>query len=501
MPKPMLKPLVMRLQSTTRPPRVTPPARISRLGWLLFFLLAGNFLTSCQDDSEVLPAAAVSVGPSMGEQTVSQALAEGILAIAPDKLPYVVGRLLITWNTPDPATQAELRERYGLQQLRTFPHLGVELVKVPANQTLTLLSELSHETAVRAAELEGVFRPDAMPDDLNNLQWNLENVGQNRGLQDADVDAPEAWDQGRDCSSVVIGVVDTGLNMTHPDLRDDVWTNSRETANNGMDDDLNGYVDDVHGWNFVAGTNSPADDVNHGSHVSGIIGARGDNRTVTMSELGESGMVGVCWSATLMPVKALGRFWGSTSNVVAAFDYAIYNGARVINASLSGNRSSDALQRALTAAAEQDILVVVSAGNDGVNIDVTPTYPASYDLPNIITVGATGRTDTRADFSNYGAVSVDIMAPGVDIYSTMVKNPYGLMNGTSMAAPHVAGAAAMLWARYDTLTYEEVRQALLDAADTKDQLQGTCATGGRLNLITAIWAADHVMGVPSPYVP
>lgn len=505
MPKPMLKPLVKPLQSTPLTSRIIPlglTARpVRKVVSVASAVLMGLALTACQEAASVEQSAPTSSDLIPGNQTIAEALSRGILRMGPDRTPYVSGRLLLTWHARDAAERAAIRERYGLSTLQDFARLGVEVVRTPESQTLQLLSLLAREPAVRSVELDGVFHPDLQPDDLSSLQWNLQNSGQNRGLQDADVDAPEAWEQGRDCSSVVVGVVDTGISMNHPDLRDEVWTNPLEIPGNGMDDDLNGYVDDVHGWNFVAQNNNANDDVNHGSHVSGIIGAAGNNSTVTMSELGEKGMVGVCWAARIMPAKALGRFWGSTSNVVAAFDYTIFNGARIINASLSGSRNSDALLTTLSAAADADILVVVSAGNDGVNIDVTPTYPASYELPNMITVGATTRTDALADFSNYGPLSVDVMAPGVDIYSTMVKNPYGLMNGTSMAAPHVAGAAAILWARYNVLTAEEVRESLLDSADAKSNLSGVCATGGRLNLFTSILKADEVMGVPSPYIP
>lgn len=475
-------------------------------------LLVGCDLSGVDAVTAMSPPSAQQIAQLTAQQTVRRAPRsdfalpseedESLIRVDSQGIPYLAGRLLLRYHAADPQVQAQVRAQFGLELVHAFPGLRVEAVRTALSvDVVRLVKEVAQHPAVQVAELEGIFRPDTTPNDLVALQWNLENSGQRKGALDADVDAPEAWSQGQDCSSVVVAVVDTGIALAHPDLAPNLWSNPGEIPNNGYDDDGNGYADDVSGWNFVNNTNQSNDDVNHGSHVSGIIGAVGNNKDQTQAALGEDGMVGICWKARLMSVKALGRFWGSTSSVVAGFEYAIHNGAQIINASLSSPRSSDALFAAIEEAASLGILVVVSAGNDGQDIDAIPVYPASYDLPNLLTVAASTRTDTLASFSNYGDETVDLAAPGLDIYSTMVKSPYGLMSGTSMAAPHVTGAAAMLWARHDELSYEDIRDALLAAVDVEDGLSIASKTGGRLNLFTSLVKSDEAAGVPSPYVP
>ncbi|MFM7200641.1 MAG: S8 family peptidase [Myxococcota bacterium] len=469
-------------------------------------LLLGSLLVGCEGASDE------AFNPSSLEGRVQKAAAQspdGLdrltparLMTAPDGLPYIQGQLLIDWKSQDATEQSRIRQRYGLKLLHSFRRLNAEAVNLSSwGDTLRVKAQLEQEPAVQRVEPDAPFFPDIVPDDLRTLQWNLENSGQMQGLLDADVDAPEAWEHMRDCSAIVVAVVDSGIALTHPELRESIWINRDEKAGNGIDDDANGFIDDVNGWNFIDNNNNPNDTDSHGTHVSGIMAAKGNNKTETMTELAEEGMVGVCWKAQLIPIKALGRFYGSTSSVIAGMNYAVESGANIINASLSGRRDSKLLQEALQAAETQGTLVVVSAGNDGKNIDTNPVYPASYNLPNLITVGASTRTDTLADFSNYGAVSVDLVAPGLDIYSTMARPYYGLMSGTSMAAPHVSAAAAFMWAGRPVLTYADVRDALIDTVDTKAALSTVCATGGRLNLFTSVIAAEEVSGVPSPYVP
>lgn len=479
-------------------------------------LLLGSLLVGCEGASEQAFHPPILNGPSdvssdpswrgttapSPEPTLSTRLSPTRLAAAPDGLPYIQGQLLIDWNSQDLSQQSLIRQRYGLHLLHRFHQLNAEAVELAQwGETLRIKAQLEREPAIKWVELDAPFFPDVVPDDLRTLQWNLENSGQMQGLLDADVDAPEAWERSRDCSAIVIAVVDSGILLTHPELRESIWVNRNEKPGNGVDDDGNGYIDDVNGWNFVDNNNNPTDSDSHGTHVSGIMAAKGNNKAETMTELSEEGMVGVCWKAQLIPIKALGRFYGSTSSVIAGMNYAVESGANIINASLSGRRDSKLLQEAIQAAETQGTLVVVSAGNDGKNIDTNPVYPASYNFPNLITVGATTRTDTLADFSNFGVNSVDLMAPGLDIYSTMARPYYGLMSGTSMAAPHVSAAAAFMWAGRPVLTYVDVRDALLETVDTKETLSTTCATGGRLNLFTSVVAAEEVSGVPSPYVP
>lgn len=214
------------------------------------------------------------------------------------------------------------------------------------------------------------------------------------------------------CSAVTVAVIDTGVDYNHPDLAANIWNNVGEIPANGIDDDGNGFIDDVQGWDFVQSDNAPMDFNEHGSHVAGTIGAVGNNGV---------GGTGICWSVKIMPVRALNSVGsGTTAGVVAGIDYAVANGAKLINMSLSGSGAvGDLLDMAIGNANAAGVLVVVAAGNSGADIDVSPTYPASYAQPNIITVAATDQVDNLATFSNFGAVSVDVAAPGVNIESTV----------------------------------------------------------------------------------
>lgn len=319
-----------------------------------------------------------------------------------------------------------------------------------------------------------------LPNDPSFPQlWGLNNTGQNGGTPDADIDAPEAWDIATGSSNIVVGVIDTGVDYTHPDLADNIWTNPGETAGDGIDNDGNGYIDDIHGYDFVNNDGDPMDDHSHGTHVSGTIAGRGNNST---------GVTGVNWSSEIMGLKFLSASGsGSTFNAIKAVEYAtmmkeIYGvNINLTNNSWGGDGYSQALYDAIEASGEAGQLFVAAAGNSGLNSDTNPQYPAAYNLDNIISVAATDRNDNIAIFSNYGATTVDLGAPGVDIYSTVPGNTYDSYNGTSMASPHVAGVAALLWSQYPSLTASEIKDTLLATVDPIAALDGKTLTGGRLN--------------------
>lgn len=274
-----------------------------------------------------------------------------------------------------------------------------------------------------------------------------------------------------------MAVVDTGMDYSHNDLKANVWVNRGELADNGVDDDGNGYVDDVRGWDFANGDNDPFDDHSHGTHVSGTLGASGNNGI---------GVAGVNWRVRIMPLKFLDQCGsGSTDDAVSAILYAKKMGAAVINASWGGGDSSRALQDAIKAFGGP---FVAAAGNDGKDNDSEPSYPAAYPLPNIIAVAATDSNDLLADFSNYGASSVDLAAPGVDIYSTLPDQDYGLNSGTSMAAPHVTGAVALLKSYAPGLSTAQIKSVLMRASDKQASLRGKVGSGGRLNVYQALKA-------------
>ena len=292
-------------------------------------------------------------------------------------------------------------------------------------------------------------------------QWGFENSA------DKDIDMSQAWDFGTS-SSVVVAVIDTGIDYNHPDLAANIWMNTDEVAGNGIDDDGNGYIDDIRGWNFINETNNPMDDHGHGTHVAGTIGAVGNNGV---------GVVGVAWNVKLMALKFLNASGsGNLSDAVEAIDYARVNGAKIINASFGGGGFSNAMQTAIQRFQNAGGIFVAAAGNSAQNNAVVASYPANY--PGVISVAASTSTDTLASFSNYGT-NVHIAAPGQSIRSTLPGNRYGNLSGTSMAAPHVAGALALLWGQSPTLTASLLTSALY--ANT-DQVLTDKTIHGRMNV-------------------
>lgn len=271
--------------------------------------------------------------------------------------------------------------------------------------------------------------------------WGLNNTGQandnmSHGLAGVDIGAIEAWKITTGQKKVIVAVVDTGLSQDNLDFIDNLWVNEGELNGvDGLDDDANGYVDDIHGWNFINETNSYQDNFGHGTHVSGVIGAMGNN---------SMGTVGVAWHASLMPLKALNDSGtGTLSQAVAAINYAIQMKAQIINCSWGSSVKSDLLEDVIQTASKAGILFVAAAGNNHYNNDLKPIYPASYNVDNVISVAAVDARGELGSFSNFGKKSVHIAAPGVSILSTVGKG-VATMSGTSMAAPHVAGAAVLL---------------------------------------------------------
>ena len=290
------------------------------------------------------------------------------------------------------------------------------------------ISYLNRTSHVAVAEPDYLVQISALPNDPSfGSLWGMDNTGQNGGTSNADINAPEAWNTSTGTKHTIVAVVDTGVDYLHPDLAANMWHNPRETAGNGRDDDGNGYRDDVYGWNFINNTPSVMDDNGHGTHVSGTIGAVGDNGI---------GVAGVNWNTQIMALKFLDKNGsGYLSNAVRAINYAVANGAKVINASFGGGGYDSAMATAINNAKAHGVIVVAAAGNDGTNNDSRAEYPANYGGDNVVAVAATDRTDNLASFSNYGRSTVDIAAPGVSIYSTLPNGRYGTYSGTSMAAP------------------------------------------------------------------
>jgi len=352
-------------------------------------------------------------------------------------------------------------------------------------------------TGIAYVEPDYVITGAAVPNDPSFSQlWGLSNTGQSGGLRDADIDAPEAWDVTTGSRNVVVAVIDTGIDYGHQDLAANAWRNPGEVAGDGLDNDGNGYVDDVYGWDFVNNDADPMDDQGHGTHVAGTIGAVGDNGT---------GVVGVSWNVSIMGLKFLGANGsGSTSGAVAAINYATRMrrdfGINIVatNNSWGGGGFSNSLRDAIAAGGRAGILFVAAAGNESQDIDSTPSYPASYTSDAVISVAATDRSNNLASFSNYGATGVDVAAPGVSIYSTVPGNGYATYSGTSMAAPHVTGTVALMAAANPQATAAQLRSAILSTTVPVAGLAGKVATGGLLNAAAAVQA---IAGVQPPVDP
>jgi subtilisin family serine protease/Ca2+-binding RTX toxin-like protein len=399
---------------------------------------------------------------------------------------YASNKLIVKFNDTINIAQAnEIKNTLGVVKTDT--------IKLTGAQIWTLSGKTSVETALATYKNSPTFEyiePDyivttaaTFPNDPGFPQlWGLHNTGQGGGTPDADIDAPEAWDIQTGNPNLVIGVIDTGVDYNHPDLVGNIWTNSGEIANDGIDNDNNGYIDDIRGWDFAYNDNNPMDVQGHGTHVSGTIAGKGNNGV---------GVTGVAWNAKIMPLKFLNdQGSGTLSAAILAINYATAKGVKLTNNSWGGGGYSQALYDAINAAGQQGALFIAAAGNDSKNTDITPAYPASYNLANIISVASTTRTDSLSYFSNYGLTSVDLGAPGSDIYSTLPNNSYGTYSGTSMASPHVAGAAALVWSQNPTWTAQQVKNTLMNTGDSIAALAGKTVSGKRLNVFNALAAAN-----------
>jgi subtilisin len=291
-----------------------------------------------------------------------------------------------------------------------------------------------------------------------NTFADVPNLGGNNWGADL-VNAPEAWANGYTGQGVVVAVIDTGVDYNHDDLKNNIWTNTKEIAGNGIDDDGNGYADDVYGWNFDNNSSNTLDDNGHGTHVSGSIAGENNGYGVT----------GIAYNAKIMPIKALNDSGSGSYNAIAnGIYYAVDNGANVINLSLGGSYSSRSLKSAVEYASSKGVTVVMAAGNDG---DSSPDYPASYANKSGIAVGAVDQNNKIADFSNRAGNNqlAYVTAPGVKVYSSLPGNQYGAYSGTSMATPHVAGVVALMLSANRSLTDAQVRQIITETAVNSTQ--------------------------------
>ena len=390
----------------------------------------------------------------------------------PGQPPYCPDAVIVAFRSQAalPA-RAALVARLGLQADATirsphFARLRIPPAALAAGATAPqVLTALQRDPLIRFAEPDYYVHAMVIPDDpFFGSMWGLHNTGQSGGAPDADIDAPDAWDQTPGSKNIIVAVIDSGVDTDHMDLSANI---------------LRDAGDHVIGYDFYNDDDDPDDDFGHGTHVAGTIGAVGDNGV---------GITGVCQNVSLMPVKFLNEDGsGEASGAVLSIDFAIANGAHIINASWGGSGPSNALREAILRANNAGILFVAAAGNASADNDIAPVYPASFQLPNVLSVAATTRRDELADFSNFGKVTVHMAAPGESILSALPGNRYGLEEGTSMATAHVSGTAALILALLPDASVAELKDRLLQNVDRPAALDGKVKTG-RLNANRALTA-------------
>ena len=434
------------------------------------------------------------VGGAFLEIKMTEAIsAEEPAPVTTDKRPRVPasvpGQFVVRLKNPvSGLSDSELRDiEVGMrgQILRRHNDLNFIVVQKPVIQTQSsAAADILTSGYALLVEPNFIYHIDRTPNEPDYVkQWGMHNTGQVTdtnfsGIAGTDIDAERAWDitTGSE-NGPLIAVIDTGIDYTHPELKDNMWVNTAElNGQAGVDDDANGVVDDIYGANFTDAkqtTGNPMDDNGHGTHCAGVIAARGDNG---------AGVVGVAWKAKLLASKFLDANGnGTLENAIKAVDYATKMGAKIMSNSWSGGGFSQILQDTVQKTHDAGAVFVVAASNNGESNDVRPAYPASYPIPNIISVAAVDSRGQVPDFSNYGVKTVHVAAPGKDIYSTVKGGAFETLSGTSMATPHVAGVAALLWGQEPQLTNVDIRTRIVAGARPLASLRQKTISGGMLN--------------------
>jgi hypothetical protein len=455
----------------------------------------------------ILPALAivalVAAVLSGGESTAQSRSTRALASLLSEHYTHVPGEMLVQYKRGiQDADKQRARQRVGAafvdhvaREANRYDGGDLELVRLaPGLSVAAAMRGIEADSAVEFAEPNWVYRHMATSNDTyytSGSLWGMYGDATSPANQYGS-QAGEAWARGSTCASstntapVWVGIIDEGVMYKHPDLAPNIGKNPGEDGKvNGNDDDTNGYIDDVYGWDFDGNNNTTYDGSqdDHATHVAGTIGAAGGNGI---------GVAGMCWSIKMINAKFLGRNGGTTANAIKAVDYMTnlkklhHLNLVATNNSWGGGGFSKGLQDAIERANTEGILFIAAAGNSGVNIDLTPSYPAGYPNANIISVAAITSSGVLASYSNYGPTTVHIGAPGSGVWSTVPDrkgNPsYASYSGTSMATPHVTGAAAMYASTHPTASAADIKAAILASAIATPSLAGKITTGGRLNV-------------------
>ncbi len=417
------------------------------------------------------------------------------------KLKDQVSATSFAYDLIDKKAFTTLGNKLGAQVKSSIPEDNIVVVRRPMIETeSSAIKILMQNPMVEVAEPNYIYHAERTPNDplLGNL-WGMKNTGQmdssnSAGVAGVDIGVEKAWDIETGSKDVIIAVIDTGVDYNHPDLKDNIWTNQAElNGKPGVDDDANGYVDDIHGFSFADATGKVTDNMDdhgHGSHCSGTIGARGNDG---------AGIVGVNWNTRIMGVKFLGADGGGTlEGAIKAIDYATKMGAKVLSNSWGGGSYSETLKQAIERAHAAGAIFIAAAGNEADNNDQGEHYPANYNVPNVLSVAAIDNKGELASFSNYGKKRVHLAAPGVNIYSSLPGGKYESWSGTSMATPHVSGMAGLLLSHEPNLTNVQIKERLVATVQPLASLRGKVISGGLANAYNAL---TNVQAPPDPNDP
>lgn len=419
------------------------------------------------------------------------------LALSQESVPGEFVVLLNKESTSNPLEMSLLEKKYSFKLKRIISGSDIAIIKtnklfkINSNHFKSFTSELLNTQEFLVIEPNYIYSINKAPNDPKfGKLWGLTNTGLNNpkkeGVIGVDISAEKAWDINIGGRKPIIGIIDSGINYNHEDLKDNIWTNEAElNGQMGIDDDNNGYIDDIYGYDFFNKDADPMDDNGHGTHCAGVIGAKGDNGV---------GIVGVVWNTQIMALKFFSKDGkGTLEGALESIQYAVKMGVKVINNSWGGGSYSEILESTIKAANEKGVTFIAAGGNNSSNNDYEPVYPASFQLPNLISVAAIDYQGLLASFSNFGKTSVHLAAPGVSILSTYLDNEdptsnstYKRLSGTSMAAPHVAGIVALLFSNEPYLSPSEIKARLIQTSIPMKELRYISQSKGMVNAFNAL---------------